>query len=66
MKGEIGSIAGKIWQILKEKDEMNLTQIPKAVNVKPVIAYQALGWLARENKIVYKQKGNTTLISLNE
>ena len=64
MREIIGSTAGVVWKLLKENGDMKITQLPKALNEKPVIVYQALGWLARENKIVYTEIKNKILVSL--
>lgn len=65
MKQQIGATAGKVWDVLKEKKELTISQIPKAVKEKDALVYQALGWLAREDKIQYHTKGNKTLVTLN-
>ena len=64
MKEKIGTIAGKIWEALNDKEEMNITQIPKILNEKSSDVYQALGWLAREDKIKYRSEGNKIFVSL--
>ena len=66
MKEKIGETAGKIWGILKQKDEVNISQLPKMISEKREIVYQSLGWLAREEKIIYNQKNTKLLISLTE
>jgi len=66
VKEKISTAAGEIWRTLREKGEVNLPQLPKILKEKEVIIYQALGWLAREDKIEYKAKGNKTFISLSE
>ncbi len=54
----IGQAAGQVWTILSEaKCPVGLTEIPKKAHLTPQIAYQALGWLAREGKISYQSKG---------
>ncbi|MDX9858421.1 MAG: winged helix-turn-helix domain-containing protein [candidate division Zixibacteria bacterium] len=63
MKDAIGMTAGKIWQVLAKKDKATLSQIPKLVNEKDSLAYQALGWLAREGKVSYDTQGNKTFVS---
>ena len=63
---EIGEAAGRIWQLLKDKEEVNIAGLSKILNEKSVIVYQALGWLARENKITYHKKGGKILVSLVE
>ena len=66
MKEKIGNTAGRIWEALNVKGEMNILQIPKILDEKSQIAYQALGWLAREDKIRYRSEGNKTFVSLND
>ena len=65
MKEDIGITAGKIWILLREKKELALSQIPKALDEKPPLVYQALGWLAREDKIEFRKEGNKTLVALS-
>ncbi len=65
MKDQIGATAGAIWDILQDVDKMAISQLPKAVKQKEAITYQALGWLARENKIEYEARGNKTYVLLN-
>jgi hypothetical protein len=64
VKDKIGQIAGQIWKILKKKGEVNAAQLPKLVNEKSSLVYQALGWLAREDKIEYQVKAAKTFVSL--
>lgn len=66
IKEKVGETAGKIWGILRQKDEVNISQLPRMVREKSDIAYQALGWLAREEKIIYKDKNNKVYVSLTE
>jgi hypothetical protein len=66
MKEQIGEAAGRIWQELGGKKEIGLSQLPKLLNAKSDITYQALGWLAREDKITYRTKAGKVFISLNE
>jgi hypothetical protein len=66
MKEQIGVTAGKIWKILRKRDEVAITQLPKLTDEKPVVVYQALGWLAREDKIVYRADRNKTYVAITE
>jgi hypothetical protein len=66
VKDKIGKTAGAIWKILKKKKEVNVAQLPKFVNEKSALVYQALGWLAREDKIEYHTKTAKTFVSLAE
>jgi hypothetical protein len=63
----IGEAAGRVWNILLEAESpVGLTDIPKRAQLKTQIAYQALGWLAREGKVEYFKKGRKTEVILME
>ena len=66
MKEEIGNLAGKIWQLLNEREEASVTQLSKILEEKSPIVNQALGWLAREDKVTYRTSGARTFVSLAE
>jgi hypothetical protein len=66
MKEQIGDAAGKIWMTLKKNGEMTVSQIPKSTNLKQPVAYQGLGWLAKEDKVNYRTQGTKTFVSLTE
>lgn len=48
----IGYNAGLVWNALNEDDALGLKQIKKVTKLKDKELYAALGWLARENKIL--------------
>lgn len=48
----IGYNAGLVWNALNEADALGLKQIKKVTKLKDKELYAALGWLARENKIL--------------
>ena len=52
----IGQTAGKVWSFLEEKGGANLTQIKKGVKADPNLILQAIGWLAREDKLQIEKK----------
>jgi len=65
MNDTIGQAAGHIWHMLeKANGPVNVTTILKKTKLTSSIAYQGLGWLAREGKVEYRQKGRTTYICL--
>ncbi|HLD69747.1 MAG TPA: winged helix-turn-helix domain-containing protein, partial [Candidatus Omnitrophota bacterium] len=66
MKEKIIETAGKTWRTLGEKGELNITQLPKVLKEDEAVVYQALGWLAREEKINYTVKNKQTTVSLVE
>ena len=63
---KIGETAGEVWRVLKKEGEVNLSQLPRLINEKSTVVYQAVGWLARENKIAYRTVGAKILVSLTE
>jgi hypothetical protein len=64
MRAIIGDAAGKVWRTLSQHKEISLSQIPKLVGEKDTVVYQAVGWLACEDKIKYRTERNRTLVSL--
>ena len=66
MKEKIIETAGKAWQVLGQNGESEIQQLPRLLKEKDGIVFQALGWLAREDKINYITKNNKTFVSLVE
>ena len=65
MEESIGQAAGAIWELLcSRKNPVSVTDLPKLTKFTAQVAYQALGWLAREGKIEYQTKGQKTSVSL--
>lgn len=64
MREQIGELAGKIWETLGQRGEINIAQLPKLVKEKNEATYQALGWLAHENKIIYSKKEGKSFVML--
>ncbi|MDE5629745.1 MAG: winged helix-turn-helix domain-containing protein [Muribaculaceae bacterium] len=48
----IGTNAGSVWVALSTAETLGVKQIKKITKLKDKEVYAALGWLARENKIV--------------
>ena len=63
MEEIIVQCAKRIWALLDETPEVNILRLSELLGERNVIAYQALGWLARDGKIHYAQKGNQLIIS---
>ena len=64
MDHEIGLMAGEIWRTLRERGEMSVAALKKAVGAKDATADWAIGWLAREDKLVLRKERNTFKISV--
>ena len=60
----IGDTAGKVWKFLIEKGEANLSQLKKRVKADPNLILQAIGWLAREDKLRIEKNGRYVTYSL--
>jgi hypothetical protein len=60
----IGETAGKVWSFLDKHREANLTQIKKGLKDDANLILQAIGWLAREDKLLIGKKGRLITYSL--
>jgi hypothetical protein len=65
MKKMIGEMDGTGWTILGKKGRVDISSLPQILKEKVEIVYQALGWLAREDKIELHKKERRTSVSLN-
>jgi hypothetical protein len=48
---QIGETAGAIWKSLAEQGPLSMSRIIKEVDAPRDVVMQAIGWLAREDKI---------------
>ena len=64
MHEDIGQMAGAVWHSLKTRGELSLAQLKKEANAKSPMFDWAIGWLAREDKIVITPKGRSFTIRL--
>jgi hypothetical protein len=65
MEEQIGHAAGQIWEVLSQrKNPVGVSDLPKLTKLKTQVAYQGLGWLAREGKVSYHTNGAKTSVSL--
>jgi hypothetical protein len=61
---QIGETAGMVWRQLTENGPMSAAKLVKAVGEPRDLVMQALGWLAREDKLSVQDEGRTRTISL--
>lgn len=66
MQEEVGTTAGAIWNALNTKGELSLAQLKKEVNGRGPVFDWAIGWLAREDKIVITPEKRSFRVSLKE
>jgi len=62
---EIGFNAGKIWSYLNNKSEpVDVLELKFQLKLTNTDLYLALGWLSREDKIVYLIENNRIKVKL--
>jgi hypothetical protein len=66
MHQEIGTTAGAIWQALNAKGELSLPSLKQLVEAKPPVFDWAIGWLAREGKVIITRHQRSYRVRLNE
>jgi hypothetical protein len=62
----IGEAAGVVWKYLSSHGPTSLTVLAHGVGIPRDLLLQALGWLARENKIDIADKGRGKIVSLRQ
>ena len=63
---QIGHTAGHVWHLLAENDGLSLAAIKKSLDAPSELVLAALGWLAREGKLVFAASGKSMKVSLRE
>lgn len=66
MKEQIIEAAGKTWQYLGKNGETCLSDLARLLKEKDEVVFQAIGWLAREDKINYSAKNKKEFVGLVE
>jgi len=64
MKEKIGSDAGLIWKVLDAQGMKSVKELKKATKLVDKEIYAAIGWLAREEKLVFDQEDDDLYLSL--
>ena len=60
----IGEAAGDVWDVLTEWGPLSLAKLVKVVGKPRDMVMQAIGWLAREEKISIDDNGRGRVVSL--
>lgn len=60
---QIGDTAGLVWHCLNEQGPHSLAQLAKQIDAPRDVIMQAVGWLAREDKIAIEEdaRGRKTI-----
>jgi hypothetical protein len=61
---QIGETAGLVWHALNDQGPLSLAKLAKVVDAPRDMILQAIGWLAREDKIDIEETGRGRIISL--
>jgi hypothetical protein len=63
---QIGETAGIVWRTLDAEGPMSLSKLVKAIGEPRDVVMQAIGWLAREDKIQIEDQGRSREIALKD
>jgi hypothetical protein len=61
----IGATAGMVWRYLEANGRSSISAIEKGVDAPRALVCMALGWLAREGKLVLIEEERSTQVRLN-
>lgn len=64
MNDEIGDAAGQIWSYLESVEKASATKLVSETQLKANEVQRAIGWLAREEKVVIEREGRSEYFSL--
>ena len=64
MNEKIGKDAGLLWTVLNDNGAKTVNELKELTNLNEKEIYTAMGWLAREEKLAFNQKGRGILLSL--
>ncbi|MCL1937030.1 MAG: winged helix-turn-helix domain-containing protein [Candidatus Azobacteroides sp.] len=56
MNEKIGNDAGRVWSVLNENGTKTIKELKKVTKLSEKEIYAAIGWLAREEKLIFDQK----------
>ena len=62
----IGDAAGKVWKYLNRSGPVTMTKLAKDVDEPRDLIMQAVGWLAREDKISIDEDARSKTILLRD
>jgi hypothetical protein len=64
VNGHIGKAAGKVWSLLSGSGPLTTTQIRRKLNESSDLLNLALGWLAREDKVILTRERTSLRVQL--
>lgn len=61
---QIGDAAGAVWHLLDSRGPLAMTELVKKVDAPRDVVMQAIGWLAREDKLTIDEERRKKIVSL--
>ena len=61
---QIGETAGVVWKTLADNGSMSMAKLVKSVGGPRDLVMQAIGWLAREDKLNIEDHRRSRVVSL--
>lgn len=61
---QIGETAGLVWRLLDEEGPMSITRLTKTIDAPRDLVLQSIGWLAREDKLLFEETSRGKLVSI--
>jgi hypothetical protein len=62
----IGEAAGEIWRLLRAEEQLSVSAIVHKTKHARAMVYMAIGWLAREDKLVFTPTKRGMFVSLKK
>ena len=63
---QIGDTAGVVWHTIHDQGPMSLAKLVRTVSAPRDLVHQAVGWLAREEKVRIDEVRRSRVVSLIE
>lgn len=64
MTQHIGTTAGQVWHYLNTHGSASVTRIARDTGLDAKTVHRAIGWLAKENKLVFETRGRSEILRL--
>lgn len=61
---QIGETAGMVWETLEKQGPQSFAALMEEVNAPQSLFFMAIGWLSRENKLLFAADGGDYIVSL--
>ncbi len=61
---QIGEVAGLVWKLLAQHGPLSTAKLARQIDEPRDIVMQAIGWLAREDKIVIEEESRSRMVRL--